>query len=87
MGQYVALRQIRQTTAKFESRLPARPVRPLIGRKEVPTRIHDEDQYPVGGYTSLSTRGSIESLLQSQLAYMEKETPDLFDMWTKRRRI
>jgi vWA domain found in the FtsH ternary systems/N-terminal helical region fused to the FtsH ternary system vWA domain len=80
MGQYVALRQIRQTTAKFESRLPARPVRPLTRRKEVPTRIHDEDQYPVGGYTSLSTRGSIESLLQSQLAYMEKETPDLFDM-------
>lgn len=80
MGQYVALRQIRQMSAKFESRLPARPVRPLIGRKEVPTRVHDEDQYPVGGYTSLSTRGSIESLLHSQLAFMERETPDLFDL-------
>ena len=40
----------------------------------------DEDQYPVGGYTSISTRGSIESLLHSQLAYMEDESPDLFDM-------
>jgi hypothetical protein len=80
MGAYVAHRQILQTTTKIESRLPARPVKPLIGRKEVPTRVHDEDQYPVGGYTSISTRGSIESLLQSQLAYMEKETPDLFDM-------
>jgi len=80
MGQYVALRQIRQTAARFESRLPTRPVKPLVGRKEVPTRVHDEDQYPVGGYTSLSTRGSLESLLHSQLAYMEKETPDLFDM-------
>jgi vWA domain found in the FtsH ternary systems/N-terminal helical region fused to the FtsH ternary system vWA domain len=80
MGQYVALRQIRQTTSRIESRLPARPVKPLHGRKEVPTRVHDEDQYPVGGYTSLSTRGSIESLLHSQLAYMEKESPDLFDM-------
>lgn len=80
MGAYVAHRQILQTTAKLESHLPARPVKPLIGRKEVPTRVHDEDQYPVGGYTSISTRGSIESLLQSQLAYMEKETPDLFDM-------
>jgi hypothetical protein len=80
MGQYVALRQIRQTTSRIESRLPARPVRPLVGRKEVPTRVHDEDQYPVGGYTSLSTRGSVESLLHSQLAYMEKESPDLFDM-------
>ena len=80
MGQYVALRQIRQTTAKLESRLPARPVKPLIGRKEVPTRVHDEDQYPVGGYTSLSNRGSVESLLHSQLAYMEDESPDLFDI-------
>jgi hypothetical protein len=80
MGQYVALRQIRQTTAKIESRLPARPVKPLVGRKEVPTRVLDEDQYPVGGYTSISTRGSLESLLHSQLAYMEKEPPDLFDV-------
>src|SRR5205823_708521 len=43
-------------------------------------RVHDEDQYPVGGYTSLATRGSIESLLHSQLAYMEEEKPDLFDV-------
>ena len=80
MGQYVALRQIRQTTGRIEARLPARPVKPRIGRKEVPTPVHDEDQYPVGGYTSISNRGSIESLLHSQLAYMEDETPDLFDI-------
>lgn len=80
MGQYVALRQIRQMTGRIESRLPVRPVKPLVGRKEVPTRVHDEDQYPVGGYTSISNRGSIESLLHSQLAYMEDETPDLFDI-------
>ena len=80
MGQYVAHRQILQVTAKLESKLPARPVKPLIGRKEVPTRVLDEDQYPIGGYTSISTKGSIESLLHSQLAYMEPESPDLFDM-------
>lgn len=80
MGQYVAHRQILQTTARLEARLPARPVKPLVGRKEVPTRVLDEDQYPVGGYTSISTKGSIESLLHSQLAYMEDESPDLFDM-------
>lgn len=80
MGQYVSHRQVLQITAKLESRLPARPVKPLVGRKEVPTRVLDEDQYPVGGYTSISTRGSIESLLHSQLAYMENESPDLFDM-------
>jgi hypothetical protein len=80
MGQYVALRQIRQTTGRIESRLPARPVKPRVGRKEVPTRVHDEDQYPVGGYTAISNRGSIESLLHSQLAYMENESPDMFDI-------
>src|SRR4029077_16166328 len=51
-------------------------------RMEVPTRILDEDTYPVGGFTSIATRGSIESLLHSQLAYMEDEPerPDLFDI-------
>jgi hypothetical protein len=82
MGQYVAHRQVLQTTAKIESRLPARPVKPLVGRKEVPTRVLDEDQYPVGGYTSISNRGSIESMLHSQLAYMDDipHEPDLFDV-------
>jgi hypothetical protein len=82
MGQYVALRQIRRTTASLLSRLPARPVRPYPNRREVPTRVLDEDQYPVGGYTSISTKGSIESLLHSQLAYIEDQAdePDLFDL-------
>ncbi len=81
MGQYVAHRQILQTTAKFESLLDTRPVKPLTGRKEVPTRVHDEDQYPVGGYSSISNRGSIESLLHSQLAFMDdEERPDQFDL-------
>lgn len=80
MGQYVAHRQILQMTARLESRLPPRPPRPLAGRKEVPTRVLDEDQYPVGGYSSIATRGSIESLLHSQLAYMEPQGPDLFDL-------
>src|SRR5262249_9488589 len=63
MGQYVAYRQILQATARIESRLPARPVRPLVGRKEVPTRIHDEDQYPVGGHPSPSTPRPVADLL------------------------
>jgi hypothetical protein len=47
----------------------------------VPTRVLDEDTYPVGGFSSLSTRGTVESLLHSQLAYMERdERPDLFDV-------
>jgi hypothetical protein len=80
-GERVALRQVLHAVAKLEARLPARGVRPLAGRKEVPTRVLDEDSYPVGGFSSLSTRGSVESLLHSQLAFMERDDrPDLFDV-------
>jgi hypothetical protein len=81
LGQRVALRQLLQAAQRLEALLPQHRVRPLAGRQEVPTRVLDEDTYPVGGYSSVSTRGTIESLLHSQLAYMERnERPDLFDI-------
>jgi hypothetical protein len=81
LSQYVAHRQILTLAMRFENRLPSRPVRPAVGRRDVPTRVLDEDLYPVGGYSSIANRGSIESLLHSQLSYMEPaESPDLFDV-------
>lgn len=83
MGQYVAHRQVLQVAARLEAGLPRHKVKPLAGRREVPTRVFDEDTYPVGGFSSLSTKGTIESLLHSQLAFMERdpaERPDLFDV-------
>ena len=83
MGQYVAHRQVLQTAIRLEELLPRHKVKPLAGRHEVPTRILDEDAYPVGGFSSLSTKGSVESLLHSQLAYIEDDPnlrPDLFDV-------
>ncbi len=80
-AQRLALDQVLRAARDFEEALPRHRPRPLAGRQEVPTRILDEDTYPVGGFSSLSTRGSIESLLHSQLAFMEKdERPDLFDV-------
>ncbi|HXD85288.1 MAG TPA: hypothetical protein VN641_02260 [Urbifossiella sp.] len=81
-AQEVGLEQIDQAMAMFLERLPGRAVPPASNRKEVPTRILDEDRYPVGGYTSIANKGSIESLLHSQLAYIEddREEPDLFDV-------
>src|SRR5262249_20178385 len=70
MGQRVPLRQVLQAAAGFEAALPRHRVRPPARRMDVPTRILDEDTYPVGGFSSLSTRGTIESLLHSQLAFM-----------------
>jgi hypothetical protein len=81
LGQRLALRHVLEAANRLEDALPPHRLRPLAGRLEVPTRVLDEDTYPVGGFSSLSTRGSIESLLHSQLAYMEKdERPDLFDI-------
>src|SRR4051794_36271504 len=83
LGQRLALRQVLQAANGLEAALPKHRVKPLARRMEVPTRILDEDTYPVGGFTSISTRGSVESLLHSQLAYMEPEDaerPDLFDI-------
>jgi hypothetical protein len=83
LGQRVALRQVLQTAAKLEAGLPKHKPRPQASPREVPTRVLDEDTYPVGGFASISTRGTIESLLHSQLAFMEPPTeprPDLFDI-------
>jgi hypothetical protein len=80
-GERLARRQVLQALGRLEAVLPRHRGRPAPGRREVPTRVLDEDTYPVGGFTSLSTRGSIESLLHSQLAFMETdERPDLFDV-------
>lgn len=82
LGQRLAHRQVLRAAATLDATLPKHKIRPLARRMEVPTRILDEDTYPVGGFTSVSNRGSVESLLHSQLAYMETEQsehPDLFD--------
>ncbi len=82
LGQRLALRQIVQAAAAFAKDLPTiPPTRPT--RPETPTRMLDEEAYPVGGFASIANRGSTESLLHSQLAYMETdetERPDLFDV-------
>jgi hypothetical protein len=82
LSQRLAHRQVLRAAAELEATLPRHKIRPLAYRAEVPTRILDEDTYPVGGFTSISNRGSVESMLHSQLAYMETDTahrPDLFD--------
>jgi hypothetical protein len=83
LSQRLAMRQVLQQSRRMEDRLPHHRLKPLAGRQEVPTRVLDEDTYPVGGFTSLSNRGTIESLVRSELAYMEETRqaePDLFDI-------
>ncbi|MGE3821729.1 MAG: hypothetical protein AB7I30_20140 [Isosphaeraceae bacterium] len=80
-GQRVALRQVLRCASGFEAVAPRDRPRLNDRRQDVATRVVDEDTYPVGGFTSISTHGSVESLLHSQLAYMEADDrPDLFDI-------
>jgi hypothetical protein len=80
-GEQLAERQVLRAAHLLEESLPRHRLRPRLRRGEVHTRILDEDTYPVGGFASLATRGSVESLLHSQLAYMEDgQRPDLFDI-------
>ncbi len=80
-GEQLAERQVLRAAHLLEESLPRHRLRPRVRRGEVHTRILDEDTYPVGGFASLATRGSIESLLHSQLAYMEdSQRPDVFDI-------
>ncbi len=65
----------------MEAGVPQQKVQALKRPQQIATRILEEDTYPIGGFSSISNRGSIESLLHSQLAYMEKnERPDMFDI-------
>ncbi|MCA9063998.1 MAG: hypothetical protein KDA96_13095 [Planctomycetaceae bacterium] len=82
-GQRLALRQTLRAAEEIGGELPQKPPRTPSRSRNVPTHILQEDTYPVGGFTSISTRGSIESLLHSQLAMMETEEsrrPDLFEI-------
>jgi hypothetical protein len=80
-GEQLAERQVLHAAHLLEESLPRHRLRPHLRRGEASTRILDEDTYPVGGFASLATRGSVESLLHSQLAYMDDgQRPDLFDI-------
>lgn len=80
-GQYLAHRRIERTAKLIQTWLDEQPIRPRPGRAEVPTHATEEDVYPVGGYSSIGTKGTIESLLHSQLAYLEDgPNPDLFSV-------
>jgi hypothetical protein len=80
-GQRVALRQVLRAADELSEGLPNQKPRVAARKYSVATNIMDEDAYPVGGFTSISNKGTIESLLRSELAYIDKDTrPDLFDI-------
>jgi hypothetical protein len=82
-GHRIAFRLLVRTIERLAKSLPDAPPRRPSERRRAATNLLDEDAYPVGGYSSIATRGSVESLLQSQLAFMDPDAadrPDLFDV-------
>ncbi|MSP55270.1 MAG: hypothetical protein EXR69_06665 [Myxococcales bacterium] len=75
----VALSQLAEVADETE--LPRR-VRTTRKWGAALTKLEQESAYPVGGFSAISTVGSIENLVSSELAYMSDEPGevDLFDL-------
>lgn len=80
-GQRIALRQVLQAEEYLRQGLPKDKPRGMSRDYAVATNILEEDTYPIGGFTSITNRGTMESLLRSELAYIEDDQrPDIFDI-------
>ena len=85
LGPRVALAQLAEVAQAVEERLPARLRGQVFEEGDAPTSLEEDSAYPVGGFSSISTVGSLENLVTSELIYMEEgddpaSRPDLFDI-------
>ncbi|PRQ05517.1 hypothetical protein [Enhygromyxa salina] len=82
----LAMAQIADSAQAIERSLPVRVRRSDASRGRTPTKVEDESAYPIGGYASIATIGGIESLVSSELIYMNPPDEraaghvDLFDV-------
>ncbi len=82
LGPRVALGQLAEISRDVEDTLPAR-LKSHHSEGDKATQLEEESAFPVGGFSSISTQGSIENLVTSELIYMDDagaERPDLFDI-------
>ena len=86
LTQRIAIGQIIEIADALAAAMPRR-LKPSSRsrRARIPTPLASEDHYPTGGFSALSTSGSIENLVISELIYMEEddeatEGVDLFDL-------
>lgn len=79
----IGSRQISEVERRLsEFRLPRLRLRDEA--MEVDTDFDDDTTYPTGGFSGLTTRGSFENLVRSELVYMEdhsaSDAPSLFEL-------
>lgn len=85
LGPRVALAQLAEVAQAVDETLPSRLRGHVFEDGEAPTALEEDSAYPVGGFSSISTSGSLENLVTSELIYMEQGDvehlrPDLFDV-------
>ena len=85
LGARVALAQLAEVAQAVVERLPARLRGQVFEDGDAPSSLEEDSAYPVGGFSSISTQGSLENLVTSELIYMEEgddpaARPDLFDV-------
>ncbi len=85
LGPRVTLAQLAEVAQQIEDRLPVR-MKTSLSEGDAPTQLEEESAFPVGGFSSISTVGSLENLVTSELIYMDDpadplaERPDQFDV-------
>ena len=82
LAQRVAIAQVMEAAGELARALPKRLKPRRRAQGFTPTKLEDESAYPVGGFASMSTSGSLENLVTSELIYMDEAAADvdLFDM-------
>lgn len=85
LGPRVALAQLAEVAQAVDERLPTRLRSNALEDGDAPTQLEEDSAFPVGGFSSISTTGSLENLVTSELIYMEQGLadelrPDLFDV-------
>lgn len=93
LTQRFAIAQVVEAAASIARGFPRRVRSTRASAGDAVTRLEDESEYPVGGFSSISTSGTLENLVTSELIYMESpaglpvdgglasgRTVDLFDL-------
>jgi hypothetical protein len=87
LTQRLAIADVVRAQESIATSLPRRFPRRRRKEGDVASKLEDESVYPVGGFSSVTTMGSLENLVTSELIYMDPPPPpgkvadvDLFDM-------
>jgi hypothetical protein len=82
----INLDHLTQASRTLENAMPVRIKSNLRETGDANTKLEDESSFPVGGFSSISTVGTLENLVTSELIYMDEsdstqaKSVDLFDL-------